>query len=95
MKFVVKTTSVTDGLSILVAPPQSGLRGFAIGTRCSFPSGRALLKCQNYRICQGRTTFVKTYQSALWLDKWPVLAIHFVVKAAGVTQIMAISISSP
>ena len=44
MKFVVKTTSVTDGLSILVAPPQSGLRGFAIGTRCSFPSGRALLQ---------------------------------------------------
>jgi hypothetical protein len=36
-----------------------------------------------------------TYQSALWLDKRPVLAVHFVVEAAGITQIMAISISSP
>ena len=49
-----------------------------------------------YRICQGsKIGKATTHQSALWLDKWPILAIHFVVKAAGVTQIMAIAISSP
>ena len=36
-----------------------------------------------------------TYQSALWLDKWPVLSIHLVVETAGVAEVVAVAVPSP
>lgn len=36
-----------------------------------------------------------TYQSSLWLDQGSVLAVHFVVQATGVAQIVSRSIASP
>ena len=42
MKFIIKTTGVTDGLSVLVSSPESGGGGFTVGTAGPFPSGRRL-----------------------------------------------------
>ena len=39
--------------------------------------------------------FKITYQPALWLDKWPVLAIHLVVETAGIAEVVAIAVPSP
>ena len=37
----------------------------------------------------------RSYQSSLWFDEWPVLPIHFVIKATGIAQIMTIAIPPP
>ena len=42
MKFIIKTTGVTDGLSVLVSSPESGGGGFTVGTAGPFPAGRRL-----------------------------------------------------
>ena len=42
MKFIIKTTGITDGLSVLVSSPQSGGGSFTVGTACPFPPGRRL-----------------------------------------------------
>ena len=42
MKFIIKTTGVTDGLSVLVSSPESGGGGFTVGTAGPFSSGRRL-----------------------------------------------------
>ena len=42
MKFVIKTTGVTDRLSILVSSPQSRGGCFTVSTAGSFSSGRRL-----------------------------------------------------
>lgn len=42
VEFIVEPTSVTNGLSVTITPPKSGLSGFAVGTRSSFSSGCAL-----------------------------------------------------
>ena len=36
-----------------------------------------------------------TYQSPLWFDKWSVLAVHLVVEAAGVAEIVAVAVPPP
>ena len=42
MKFIIKTTGITDRLSVLVSSPQSGCCGLTVGTAGPFPSGRRL-----------------------------------------------------
>ena len=39
MKFIIKTTGITDRLSVLVSSPQSGCCGLTVGTAGPFPSG--------------------------------------------------------
>ncbi len=43
------------------------------------------------RILEGSST----HQSALWLDKGPVLAVHLVVQAARVAEVVARSVPPP
>ena len=38
---------------------------------------------------------VITHQSSLWLDQRPVLAIHLVVEAAGVAEVVSVSVTAP
>ena len=38
---------------------------------------------------------VITYQSSLWLDQRPVLAIHLVVETAGVAEVVSVSVTTP
>ena len=38
---------------------------------------------------------VITHQSSLWLDQRPVLAIHLVVEAAGVAEVVSVAVASP
>jgi len=40
MKFIVESTSVTDWLPVLVAPPEGGGSGLAVGTTGARPPGR-------------------------------------------------------
>ena len=42
MKFIIKTTGITDRLSVLVSSPQSCRCGLTVGTASPFPSGRRL-----------------------------------------------------
>ena len=42
MKFIIKTTGITDRLSVLVSSPQSGGGCFTVGTAGPFPPGRRL-----------------------------------------------------
>ena len=36
-----------------------------------------------------------THQSPLGLDQWPVLAVHLVVEAAGVAEVVSVSVTAP
>ena len=36
-----------------------------------------------------------SYQSSLGFDQWPICAVHLVVEAAGVTEVVAVPISPP
>ena len=38
---------------------------------------------------------LSSYQPSFRFDQWPVGAVHLVVEATGVTQIMAVAVSSP
>ena len=42
MKFIIKTTGIADGLSVLVSSPQSGGGCFTVSTAGPFPPGRGL-----------------------------------------------------
>ena len=36
-----------------------------------------------------------SYHSSLWLDKWPVGSIHFVIETAGVAEVVAVAVPAP
>ena len=36
-----------------------------------------------------------TYQSSLWFDEGPILAVHFVIETTGIAQIMTVAITPP
>ena len=50
MKFIIKTTGITDRLSVLVSSPQSGCCGLTVGTAGPFPSGRGLKRRVHWRL---------------------------------------------
>ena len=37
----------------------------------------------------------QAHQTSLWLDQGPVLAVHLVIEAAGVAEVVAVAVSSP
>ena len=50
MKFIIKTTGITDRLSVLVSSPQSGRCGLTVGTARPFPAGRRLKRRGHWRL---------------------------------------------
>ena len=43
----------------------------------------------------GKFLKVRTHQSSLWFDEWPVLSVHLVVEATGVAQVVSVPVSPP
>lgn len=41
------------------------------------------------------TRLTVSYQALLWLDEWPVDAVHLVVEAAGVAQVVSGAVPAP
>lgn len=39
--------------------------------------------------------FKCTHQSSFWFDKWPILAVHFVIQSTGVAKVVTSAVSSP
>ena len=50
--------------------------------------------CLLWRI-KGEKKVVFTHQASLWLDQWPVLAVHLVVEPAGVAEVVAVPVATP
>lgn len=98
VQFVVQSTGVADRFTVLIPPPQGGLRGLAVGTRGTFSSGCTLLRKRGFTM---RTEVVRgwcencSYQSSFGLDQRPVLAVHLVIQATCVAKVVAVAIPAP
>ena len=66
-----------------------------------YPTVRCVCDCKfvDVSVCRGnldRAVICRaSYQSPLWFDKWSVLAVHLVVEAAGVAEIVAVAVPPP
>ena len=92
MKLVVKAACIANWLAILISSPKSCCRCLAVRTASTL-SSRGRLKNTSYKYHQWK--IYGTYKSSFGLDKRPILAVHLVVEAAGITEVMSIPISSP
>lgn len=82
MQLEVESTGVADGLALVVAPPQGGGRGATVGAAQAHAPGH------------GRALQLKGH-SPLRLRRGSGGAVHLVVEAAGVAQVVARAVPTP
>lgn len=100
---MIESTSIADGLAVMIPTPECCGGSFAVGANCAFTLCGWLeiglnvtwLFLLSHRTNTEWSCVLQTYHSSLWFHQGPTCAVHFVVKPAGIAQVMAITIPPP
>ena len=95
MKFMIKTTSVANRLSVGVSSPQCGCVCPAIGAARALTFGRGLKMKLGSLKHSNNLGSISTHQPSLRLHKGPIGSIHFIIETTSIAEIVTIAIPSP
>lgn len=101
MQLEVEAAGVAHRLPVGVASPQRRGAGVTVGAQRprsladNLKSWKLLRRRKSEAIAVERGGFRRAYQSLLWSDQRPVLAVHLVVQPTGVTQVVSGSVTAP